>query len=232
MSAMATLFSTLSLAAKRLWSQGGLVLCLLAGLIAAVGLLSSIPLYADAVHHGLLQSEVTDPGAAADATVGAQRPPFAFLWRYVGAWHGDVAWDAYRPADQYLAEQSATAIGLPLDLLVRHVRSPNLRLFPAAASPAFAEGNPLLWSSLGFVSGLADHVEMVDGAFPGALAGDEVPVLVSQALAERLGLQVGEAYVLFGSQGDVQIPARVTGCLLYTSPSPRDRTRDRMPSSA
>jgi putative ABC transport system permease protein len=211
MSAMATLFSTLSLAAKRLWSQGGLVLCLLAGLIAAVGLLSSIPLYADAVHHGLLQSEVTDPGAAADATVGAQRPPFAFLWRYVGAWHGDVAWDAYRPADQYLAEQSATAIGLPLDLLVRHVRSPNLRLFPAADSAAFAEGNPLLWSSLGFVSGLAEHVEMVDGAFPGALAGDEVPVLVSQALAERLGLQVGEAYVLFGSQGDVQIPARVTG---------------------
>ena len=26
--------------------------------------------------------------------------------------------------------------------------------------------------------------------------------------------------------------ARSTGCLLYTSPSPRDRTRSRMPSSA
>ena len=26
--------------------------------------------------------------------------------------------------------------------------------------------------------------------------------------------------------------ARVTSCLLYTSPSPRDRTRSRMPSSA
>ena len=25
---------------------------------------------------------------------------------------------------------------------------------------------------------------------------------------------------------------KVTGCLLYTSPSPRDRTRSRMPSSA
>ena len=44
MSAMATLFSTLALAAKRLWSQGGVVLCLLAGLIAAEGRLSSIPL--------------------------------------------------------------------------------------------------------------------------------------------------------------------------------------------
>ena len=27
-------------------------------------------------------------------------------------------------------------------------------------------------------------------------------------------------------------PDRVYGCLLYTSPSPRDRTRSRMPSSA
>ena len=28
------------------------------------------------------------------------------------------------------------------------------------------------------------------------------------------------------------IPGRINGCLLYTSPSPRDRTRSRMPSSA
>ena len=27
-------------------------------------------------------------------------------------------------------------------------------------------------------------------------------------------------------------PERIEGCLLYTSPSPRDRTRSRMPSSA
>ena len=30
----------------------------------------------------------------------------------------------------------------------------------------------------------------------------------------------------------VQLGAKVTFCLLYTSPSPRDRTRSRMPSSA
>ena len=31
---------------------------------------------------------------------------------------------------------------------------------------------------------------------------------------------------------DQSITATVNGCLLYTSPSPRDRTRSRMPSSA
>ena len=30
----------------------------------------------------------------------------------------------------------------------------------------------------------------------------------------------------------IEAPARAARCLLYTSPSPRDRTRSRMPSSA
>ena len=31
---------------------------------------------------------------------------------------------------------------------------------------------------------------------------------------------------------DIDLSTTVMGCLLYTSPSPRDRTRSRMPSSA
>ena len=34
------------------------------------------------------------------------------------------------------------------------------------------------------------------------------------------------------NQGILSLPANVQACLLYTSPSPRDRTRSRMPSSA
>ena len=36
-----------------------------------------------------------------------------------------------------------------------------------------------------------------------------------------------ETSVILGSEGE-----KAAGCLLYTSPSPRDRTRSRMPSSA
>src|SRR5665811_1902977 len=42
-----------------------------------------------------------------------------------------------------------------------------------------------------------------------------------------LGLAKGGAVVLFA-----YFFIRLQGCLLYTSPSPRDRTRSRMPSSA
>jgi putative ABC transport system permease protein len=208
MSLVATSISTLILAAKRLWNHRLLMLCLLAGLVAAVGLLSSIPLYADAVHHELLQGELTE--------AGTYRPPFAFLWRYIGTWHGEVSWDQYTPVDAYLSEQAAGVIGLPLESLVRHVQTSNLRLFAAADSQAFADREPLMWTSLGFVSGLEDHVEWVEGGFPppgqGSGQGADVPVLVSQALADQLGLQIGERYVLFGAGDDGdQIPVRVAG---------------------
>ena len=55
-------------------------------------------------------------------------------------------------------------------------------------------------------------------------------------------LQVGNAAdfstaqgtVMIGKDGNTNAPVslHVKGCLLYTSPSPRDRTRSRMPSSA
>ena len=39
-----------------------------------------------------------------------------------------------------------------------------------------------------------------------------------------------EAHTLRGL--NINVPSHITNCLLYTSPSPRDRTRSRMPSSA
>ena len=46
----------------------------------------------------------------------------------------------------------------------------------------------------------------------------------------------GEVYLdganIFTEMDDITLRHRVGICLLYTSPSPRDRTRSRMPSSA
>ena len=49
------------------------------------------------------------------------------------------------------------------------------------------------------------------------------------------GMYLGLALVLYGAYmwfRDVVIEAEHQGCLLYTSPSPRDATLSRMPSSA
>ena len=63
-------------------------------------------------------------------------------------------------------------------------------------------------------------------------------------LRELTDLQVAELWVEVSAEHERRLGARVerrpearasgaeTGCLLYTSPSPRDRQKSRMPSSA
>lgn len=205
---MMTLWSTFVLATHRLWHQRLLNLCLLAGLVAAVALLSSIPLYAEAVHNHLLQGQLTEQGTAL--------PPFAFVWRYIGAWHGDIGSTPYSLLDVYLSEQAPGVVGLPLQSQVRHVQTAKIRLFPVPDSQNFASREPLYWISVGFVTGLATHIQLLEGEFPTNSADEGVPVLISQTLANQLGLQVGEHYLLFSQPDGVpedggQIPLHISG---------------------
>ena len=48
-----------------------------------------------------------------------------------------------------------------------------------------------------------------------------------------IGIMIYAAYyILRKSIEDTTLRSKISACLLYTSPSPRDRTRSRMPSSA
>ena len=206
-----TTLSLFTLAAKRLWNLRLLMLALLLGLIAAVGIMSSVPMYADATQNRLLQGELTE--------AGTHRPPFAFMWRYVGAWNGNISLDEYAPVDEYLREQAPGIIGLPAQQIVRHISSDKLRLF-ASGDTNFDENAPLLWANAGFITDLADHIRLAEGAFP-TDDGPSIQALVTQATAERLGLQVGETYTLFGQGRDgAQIPLTVSG--IWTPADPAD----------
>ena len=112
---------------KRLWSNRTLTLATTLGLIVAVALVTSVPLYSDAVNYQLMRQELSVVEGE-----GRSRPPFAFMYRYVGAWHGAVEWAEYSPLDSYFAGQGPATIGLPLESQVRHVKTDNFRMFPAS----------------------------------------------------------------------------------------------------
>ena len=62
------------------------------------------------------------------------------------------------------------------------------------------------------------------------IAGDD-----DQAIFKWAGADVDHFIALKEEVDDIKTldqSYRIPGCLLYTSPSPRDRTRSRMPSSA
>ena len=54
----------------------------------------------------------------------------------------------------------------------------------------------------------------------------------TQVLLQEMNQPAGDAGAAAAVPGDAEKKPEVTACLLYTSPSPRDRQKSRMPSSA
>jgi len=205
LSRLTSFLSLILLLLKRLLANPGLSAGIAAGLTAAVALATCVPLYADGVGRRMLMEQISRDEA---------RPPFAFLFRYVGAWHGALEWEDIRAADAYLTRHVAGDLGLSLTASpARHARTAKWRLFPAEEAAYVDTRQPLGWLALGFLDGLAAHAEIIEGqSLPATAPSDEIPILVSQSLANRLGLQVGEAYVLFQPTGPgVSLPVRIIG---------------------
>ena len=103
-------------------------------------------------------------------------------------------------------------------------RDPVPLLHPRQAFPSFFR--PLALRRAGKVG-----LELLRrlGPLPRALV-KQTQAEVSQVQVRTLGEEVVE--VLAGAGIDGGLGTDLDNCLLYTSPSPRDRTRSRMPSSA
>ena len=203
-----------AIAIRRLLAQRGLAAATVLGLVVAVSIVMSIPLYTDAVYYKILQEELTDTTESS-----LQRPPFAFLFRYVGAVKGLIELDDVLQVDDYLTNQAPARLGLPHQETVRYMRTDNFRLFPTADLAYADTKDPLEWVSFAFSSDLENRIEMVDGRFPAVAGADQdniVEVIVQEEAAERLGLQLDEEYVTFrtskeASARNVQFPIRIVG---------------------
>ena len=201
---------------RRLAAQPGLALANLFGLTCAVMLVVSIPLYVDATFHRMLRAELRE-GAGMQGL-----PPFAFLFHYLGSWAGPRGWDEVAAADAYLSGPVGNELGLTPELTVRSLKTGRFLLFPDTEDPTVSLRGRLGTVTLAAITGLRDHVIVVSGAFPAptpAFQGKALEVLVSEALADRVGLDVGDTYVLFDNEGPIiQIPVRVAGIWRATDP--------------
>jgi len=222
MSALLRIWAAFIIAAKRLFSQRWLALATAMGLVASVALTMSVPLYADAVYYRVLREELAGSGED-----NRSHPPFAFMFRYIGAWSDPQEWEEVQPVDDYLSGRAGATLGLPQKLLVRYFKTNNFQLFPQE-DIAYADiKNPLTWISFAFASDLEDHVTILEGSFPAPASSapdSTLEVLVSEPMATELGLQVGETYVAFARrkteeiERTSQIPVRIAGVWRATDP--------------
>jgi putative ABC transport system permease protein len=194
-------------AARRLWSTRWLSLACSVGLVAIVGLTLSIPLYADAVYNRIFNTELREHE-------GVKRPPYAFMFRYIGGWYGALDWSDVSKADELMINEVPGLLALPREALIRYYKTDTFQVFPASDAAYVGKRQPLTWISLGFLSGFKEHINLAEGKFPADVntPGQPVQVLVSKPVADQLGLQVGEQFVAFDRKDEkVQVPVVVSG---------------------
>lgn len=203
----------LTYALKRLWHHRNLALNLSFGLLVAVALATTIPVYADGIHASMLHSSLSQ---------NAPGQPFDFTFRYVGSWHEPVRRGQYQPVDQYLSQQAESAIGLPGQGVMRYVATINLQLFPFAET--LSPANRLERVKLAFLSDVFAHVRLIEGRLPRSVkeSSGKIEALVTLDLANALDLRVGQTYALFlpasGSTPAYRTDVVITGIWVASYP--------------
>ncbi|MFZ0548636.1 MAG: FtsX-like permease family protein [Candidatus Promineifilaceae bacterium] len=188
---------------KRLLAQRGLTVATLLGLVTAVALIMTVPLYSDAVYFHILEEELSHN---ADRT---NRPPFAYMYDYVGSWAGPVQWEDIQPLDQYLTNQGARDLGLPQEILVRHIESSRIRLFPSDETNY--NDSRLAFGVFQFANTtrIEDYIDVFEGSFPDPAdpsPDSTIDVLVSENMATESGVQVGENLIAYDFQEETTNP--------------------------
>ncbi|MEM7116994.1 MAG: FtsX-like permease family protein [Chloroflexota bacterium] len=184
-----------TIALKRLWARRGTTAATVIGLMIAVALIMTVPLYADAVNFRLLEDRLTTE---------TNRPPFAYMFNYFGAWHDAIQWSEVSEADAYLMEEGVNDLGLDPVSIVRHFETDIYQIF--SRDTASYDNDELALTLLQFAaaSSLTDHINIVEGSFPAPVTDANVPIeaMITKTLADELGWQVGESYIAFNHRLD------------------------------
>ncbi|MGC9348270.1 MAG: FtsX-like permease family protein [Anaerolineae bacterium] len=201
---------------KRITTQPWLVLATTLGLVVAIALMMSIPIYADAIYHRVFLENISTDDDATGVI-----PPFTFLFRYDGSIYGSKEYEDLRALNDYLTNRAGSALGVPQRFIVRYMTTDPFGLFASEDSAFENTASPLIWAGFSFISDFEDHITITEGHFPTpAAAGDGSPieVLIHEDMAVELGAQVGESYIAYmkvrteqGLVRDVTVPVRFAG---------------------
>lgn len=177
-------------AMKRFWKQPLLVLSVFIGLLIAVAMVTTVPLYSNAATFRVLERELS----IANESSLIQSRPFDFVYRYIGSWHGNLLSDQLTKLNDYFDNRISDVIGLPIEERVNFVSTDNLQLFPLGL-PQIST-NVLDLVKLAYMDNFKNHITVIDGSIPIEGNLEIIELLASNDLANQLGMSVGKEYIL------------------------------------
>ena len=195
---------------KRLIARPLMSCAIIFGLSISVALMMSVPLYAEAVNFRLLQERL------ANQTERNNRPPFAYLYNYVGAWNDPIEQPDVLDITEYLMGPASDQLGLDNLERVVHYETGDFRLFPADVPRVTERRFGLEIVKLAYTSGIEDHITIDQGAWPQPSRGSgAVEVLVRDTIATELNLEVGVEYLTYDLRSPLgrpqTIPIKISG---------------------
>ncbi len=194
----------LALTLERLRQHRILVFWVLIGLSFATTLALSLILYVDAVNTNLLSSQLNNP-------------PYAFRFRYLGSWEGNIGQVDVQSADVAIQESFRSTIDWPTQLSVQFIRS-----IPWRVTLQQPEGSPipLQPADLAILDGVESLIKISAGEWPVDNA-ETVPVLISETMLFQMGLEVGDILLIQQSGGQ---PIKLEIAALWQPINPDDPT--------
>lgn len=183
-------------ASKRLLAQPMLTLSTSLGLIAAITMMLTVPLYAEAVSFRVLTERL------ADRDDQSNRPPFSYLFTYIGSWSQPVNREEANIVDSYLREQAVNQLGLEAQRFVRHYETTRMRLYPANTT-IYEEDSIIDYLTFGMTEDIENHIEIIEGHFPTPTAAtptSTIEIAITEAFANETGIQVGDSFVTLNNR--------------------------------
>jgi len=185
--------ATIQLALRRTWAALGSHAAIALGVLVATTTICALILYAEAVSVATLRDrlERSHQDAVYDLLIKGQTNLI------------DAA--RYYRMDETIARQVQEIIGLPVTRTGRHGWSKSLFIVPPGQSPV-GQRNQLLRTRFQFYAGVEDQIEVVEGYYPRPTsdAQDVVEVMITETLAEKLGLKVGDVFRVMDLTGSAQ----------------------------
>jgi putative ABC transport system permease protein len=173
---------------KRSVNNARLLLAAFIGLLIAVCLVSSVPLYT----HGMLERLLRVRLVAPD-----KRPPGTVWLRHLEDSQYHATLDQYHQLDTYVTNNLDWIVSIPMKQYVRYVAG-DVYVFWPADNKGFIPQAQRRYGYLAFQSDLMKHVKVIEGVpltdAPVA-AGEDIPVVMNQTTADELHFKVGDRLI-------------------------------------
>ncbi len=198
---------TFRFALKRQRYHPGLTLLALAGVILAVGLVTSAAFFSDAVERGMLRQKL------AEFSQVTGRPPFSTSIYIFPSTRQPMSLEEAEKVASHVAGTLSSEVGLPLKHLGIQISSGGMMFRPAEGSGLYGEDEQFLGSvNILYMSGIEEHIETVAGEPPGDGASSQVlDVWMHNRLAEEMGVNIGDEFQIGAAMLKASVPLRVKG---------------------